>query len=464
MYWRFFRLMGLVAGIVVLSGLLAACGATATPAAPPTTAPETDAEAVEPEEVAEIDSITILINDSPWFAGFEALVNKYIEETGNQVNLNVTPFPGMLEKSRNAVLADESEFDILNLNEQWYMQFYADGLVTPIKEIDPDFELDPNIIEYEWATRWDSEIRYSSESGELYGLPINGNIELFFYRKDLFEEAGLSAPETWEDVAAAAEALHDPPNMYGYIVRSSPPNWEYQAFLEGYGGKIIDLDDETGEWAVTIHEQPAIDALNTWLDLGLTYGPPNYAEIGQPDMAGLMQAGNALQFVLVGAAAPNFDDPEQSLVGGKIGATVIPKPASGEHATMSGIWVMGIPHNLPDNRKQAALTFLTWALTKDAQMFYTQAGAIPVRQDVYEELADDPELGWWMKAMADSTPYIRAQPRLAETPQIIEVINRRVVQALLEELSPEDALWEAAQEIQKILEEGDYNVKPLVKP
>ena len=159
------------------------------------------------EETTPLPTITILINDSPWFAGFEALVNKYVEETGNEVELNVTPFAGMLEKSRNAVQAPESEFDILNLNEQWYMQFYADGLVTPISEIDSDFELDPQIIEYEWATRWDPELGYSTSNGEIYGLPINGNIMLFFYRKDLFEENGIAVPQTWDDVKAAARLL-----------------------------------------------------------------------------------------------------------------------------------------------------------------------------------------------------------------------------------------------------------------
>jgi multiple sugar transport system substrate-binding protein len=128
---------------------------------------------------------------------------------------------------------------------------------------------------------------------------------------------------------------------------------------------------------------------------------------------------------------------------------------------MSGIWVMGIPHNLPMERKKAALAFLDWALTKDAQMAYAKAGAIPVRQDVYDELANDPKLGWWMQAMAKSTPYIKAQPRLKETPQIVEVIDRRTSEAIIDQLSPEDALWEAAQEIHKILVDGGYNVKPL---
>ena len=54
---------------------------------------------------AQMETINILINNSPWFAGFEALVNKYVDETGNDVKMSVTPFAGMLEKSRNAVQA-----------------------------------------------------------------------------------------------------------------------------------------------------------------------------------------------------------------------------------------------------------------------------------------------------------------------------------------------------------------------
>ena len=409
----------------------------------------------------DLPTITILINDSPWFPGFEALVNKYIQETGNKVELSVTPFPGMLQKSRNAVQAKESEFDILNLNEQWYMQFYADKLVTPIKDIDPNFELDPNVIEYEWAPRWDENAKYSTKNGELYGLPINGNIQLYFYRKDLLEEKGLAVPETFADVEKVAQAFHNPPKMHGFVVRTAPSNWEFQAFLHGHGASIMELGEDTGEWAVTIHEEAGVNAMKTWLHLGRDFGPANYAKIGQADMMSLVLSGKVAQVVMVGAAAPNYDDEKKSAVIGKVGAAVVPGSASDMRATMSGIWVMGIPHNLPMERKQAALAFLEWALTKEAQLAYAKAGAIPVRQDVYDELANDPKLGWWMQGMAKSTPYIKAQPRLKETPQIVEVIDRRASEAIIDQLSPEDALWEAAQEIHKILVDGGYKVKPL---
>ncbi len=408
----------------------------------------------------QVETITILINDSPWFPGFEALVNKYVEDTGNNVRLNVTPFPGMLEKSRNAVQSDESEFDILNLNEQWYMQFYAGGLVTRIKDINPDFELDPNVIEYDAAPRWDEALRYSSPEGEIYGLPINGNIQLFFYRRDLFEEQGIEVPTTWDEVAQAAEVFHNPPQMHGFSIRTKPGNWEFQAYLESFGTSVLNLSED-GVWSIGFGpNEAALAALNTWMNLGLEYGPANVADMGQAENLALMQSGRLAMVHMVGAAAPNFDNPDQSVVVGNMGADVVPGGPEGR-ATMSGIWVMGIPHNLPDVRKSSALTFLEWALTKDAQLHYAQAGAIPVRQDVYEEMADDPDTGWWMQAMAASTPYIKAQPRLNETPQIVDVIDRRVNQALIGELTPEEALTEGAKELETILEDGGYNYESL---
>ena len=409
----------------------------------------------------EIVPITILINSSPWLPGFKALVNLYTKETGNKVILNITPFPGMLQKSRNAVQASTSEFDIINLNEQWYMLFYANGFVTPIKEIDPNFKLDPNIIEYEWATRWDPKVHYSTKNGEIYGLPINGNIQLYFYRKDLLKEKGFKVPKTWAEVEKIASAFYNPPKMYGYVIRTAPSDWELQGMISSFGGSVIKLDEKTGEWEVTIAQKPALEALKTWLRLGRKYGPKNYASIGQSDMLALMASGKLVQTVMVGAAAPNFDNPQKSVVIGKIGASVEPGKTPEQRATMSGIWVMGIPHNLPMKRKKSALTFLKWALTKKAQLAYAKAGGIPVRQDVYEELSNDPKLGWWMKAMAESTPYIHAQPRIPEAPQIFEIIDRTSEDAVLNKLSPEDALKKAAKEIYKLLVDNGYKVKSL---
>jgi len=405
-------------------------------------------------------SINILINDSPWFPGFKALVEQYQKETGNRVNLNVTPFAGMLQKTQNAVTAKESEFDLVNLNEQWYMRFYADGQIAPLKKIDPTFKLDPQIIEYDYATRWDARLKNSTKSGEILGLPINGNIQLLYYRKDLFDKAGLAAPKTWADVEKAAQILHNPPNMYGFAARTAPADYDYQGVLNSYLGSVLKYDATSKQWEVTLGQAVAANALDRWVNLAKTYGPRNYTSLGQADMAALMSSGRLAMGVMVAALAPSFEDPKTSAVAGKVAAAVVPGATASRRATMSGIWVMGIPQNLPTARKKAALNFLTWATSKKAQMAYARAGAIPVRQDVFEELGDEQKYAW-MKAMAQSTPYIKAQPRLRESAQIIEILNRYLPQVISGGAKSAPTLDAAAREIHKVLIGAGYKVKPL---
>jgi len=55
-----------------------------------------------------------------------------------------------------------------------------------------------------------------SYNGEIWAVPLYGMVHSLWYNKAMFAEAGLEAPKTWDDLLAAAEALHDPENgVYG---------------------------------------------------------------------------------------------------------------------------------------------------------------------------------------------------------------------------------------------------------
>lgn len=53
--------------------------------------------------------------------------------------------------------------------------------------------------------------------GDYAAVPVDGWTQLVVYRKDLFEEKGLAAPDSYADIQAALEALHNPPEMYGFV-------------------------------------------------------------------------------------------------------------------------------------------------------------------------------------------------------------------------------------------------------
>ncbi|KJZ17993.1 ABC transporter substrate-binding protein [Loktanella sp. S4079] len=48
-------------------------------------------------------------------------------------------------------------------------------------------------------------------------VPVDGWTQMIVYRADKFAEAGLQPPTSYANVLAAVEALHNPPEMYGFV-------------------------------------------------------------------------------------------------------------------------------------------------------------------------------------------------------------------------------------------------------
>lgn len=53
--------------------------------------------------------------------------------------------------------------------------------------------------------------------GEWASVPVDGWTQMVVYRKDLFEEKGLAPPDSYANIAAAIDALHNPPEMFGFV-------------------------------------------------------------------------------------------------------------------------------------------------------------------------------------------------------------------------------------------------------
>ena len=160
---------------------------TAAPTVAPTMAP-TKAPVLGPPtktlflDVGKQVPFTFLINSSPWYAGFEKAVKLYEEQTGNKVNLDVSPYAGMLEKARNAVRGKESPFDIVNLDTQNTVEFYSGGFLAAIKDIDPAWKLDAAVSTYDDCLFWNEKTQWRDKDGIWYGLPVQGNLNMYYYR------------------------------------------------------------------------------------------------------------------------------------------------------------------------------------------------------------------------------------------------------------------------------------------
>ena len=409
--------------------------------------------------------ITIVINQSPWFAGFSKVVETYEKETGNKVMFDVNPFAGSAEKQRNSVRAKEGQFDILTMNALWLAEFYHGGFLTPLNEIDPNFKVDPQVINYDDTAYWDPKTKTNNaRTGVPYGVPINGNIGVLYYRADLYAQAGLKVPQTWDELAANAAKLHKPPAVYGMVPRgarsASDVSYDWMPYLHSNNGAIF-RDEKAGDFTVTINSPEGKKALDIYVQMATKSGPPNPGSYGQAQVITALVTGKAAHATPVIAAWPQMDDPTKSAVVGKMNVAALPHGPGGKSTPTLGHFIGAIPKNVPKERQIAALAFLRWFSGLDAQTLYAKTGQPPIRNDVYDlPFMKTPEFRW-AKAVAESAPNARMMYTVPEGPQIVAILELRLNQAVIGEKSTADALNTMSVEIQDLMQKAGYKTGRL---
>ena len=406
------------------------------------------------------EPITILINNSPWYGGFEALVEQYESDTGNTVNIDRTPYPGVLEKARNAVRGGESPYDLVNLDNGWVVEFYDGGFLTPLSDIDADFALSDEIVDNGGAVYWNEDKNWTTkDGGKLMAFSPNANAHMWYYRSDLID----SPPATYDDVFANCGSLHNPPDAYGAVLRGergNPIRFAFMPHMLAHGGSILS-DPENGDFSVTFNSPENLTALNTFLRIHNECSADNPGAIGQGEMIQLVLTGKAAQAAIVIAAQAQMDDPEKSAVVGKIDYAPMPYPAGGQPNGVFGSWQMAVPANIPDSRKEAALEFIKYFLTEDAQTAYAEGGGIPIHKGVLRGPLSEQERFRWMQPYAVVAENASQVLLYKEGAQVEQVIGLRLNQALIGELTAEEALNTAAAEIFEILTESGRNTDRL---
>jgi multiple sugar transport system substrate-binding protein len=423
------------------------------------------APAQAPKPLPKVVPITIVINQSPWFAGFAKAVEAYEKASGNKVNLDVNPFAGSAEKQRNSVRAREGQFDVLAMNSSWLAEFYHGGFLVPLNDIDPSFKVDPQVINYDDTGYWDAKTRTNNaKTGVVYGVPINGNIQVLYYRADLYEKAGLKVPLTWDELVANAAKLHNPPAVYGMVQRgarsASDISYDWMPYLHGHNGGIF-RDEKSGDFTVTINSPEARKALDIYVELARKSGPPNPGSYGQAQVIQALVTGKAAHATPVIAAWPQMDDPTKSAVVGKVNIAVLPHGPGGRTTPTLGHFIGAIPKNIPRERQVAALAFLRWFQSYDAQLIYAQAGQAPIRRDVYDAaFMKTPEFRW-ARAVVESSPNARMMYTVPEGPQIVSMLELRLNQAVIGEKTTVDALNTLATEIHELMQKAGYKTGRL---
>ena len=110
------------------------------------------------------------------------------------------------------------------------------------------------------------------DDGTYYGVPFHFFLQGVWYRTDWFEQAGLEAPDSWENILAAAEYFYKPEDkQYGILIGTQPDNFTQQVFTQFATTNDAHLYDAEGN--LTIDSPEFIEAVEMYKKLA-EYNPP----------------------------------------------------------------------------------------------------------------------------------------------------------------------------------------------
>lgn len=364
-----------LAGAITLSGCGGGGGGLTPSPTNDTTTPSTPVTLVVPTSQA------------PWNPAYAKLVEAYQAETGNKVDLREFPNPDVKTQQVNDIQAQQHTFDVFQINEGDLVQFNENGWIQNLNEIDPGYEPDSAILSYSNISRWNNELKLFASDGVLTSAPLLGNVDIFYYRKDIYAQLGLQVPTTWDQVIDNGKKIVEAgAAKYGGVFRTQgvpgtyAATYEFNALLNSAGGAWF--SDPGTDWTPTAGSAAGVQAA-TWFRELAKLGPEATSTIGQAQAIAAIQAGDAAQTYLVAAAAAQFEDESNSAVVGKIGHAPLPRTPEGKSSSATGLWVLGVPTGLPEERAKAALDYIKWMTSEKAMTLFAQYGGIPTRSDAF---------------------------------------------------------------------------------
>jgi len=232
-------------------------------------------------------------------------------------------------------------------------------------------------------------------NGSLYAIPVSGEKQVLFYRKDIFKERGLKVPTTFDELYETARILkRDFPA--GILVRGQKIHTVSNAtgVIWSYGGKIA--DDPVQYNKAVFNSPEAVRGADMYTSLAREFGPPGIANYTWYECVSDFQQGKAPMYLDMSVFMSQFEDPAKSLVAGKVGYAPMPAGPAGSKPT-GGAWAVSM--SSASRNKDAAFLFLAWATSPEISTKLALEAGIAARASALS----DPKLAEkypadWLKA------------------------------------------------------------------
>lgn len=198
-----------------------------------------------------------------------------------------------------------------------------------------------------------------SDDDEIWAVPLYGMVQMLWYRKDLLAEVGITeAPETWEDLLAAAEAATKD-GQSGIALpagKNLATDQVIYSFMLTNGAGQFFTDDGQPDF-----DRPAVVETFEFYDRLMKFSPPDSANYSWGEPQAAFNSGAAAMAIEKGQYLTPFEE-ESGRPAEDLGCAFIPQPADAGQPGSIYYSNAAMVMSEDDERAAAAEDFLSFLL------------------------------------------------------------------------------------------------------
>ena len=163
------------------------------------------------------------------------VLQKFTQQTGINVNLEVIGWNDLQTRIQTAITSNSGP-DVLNIGNTWAASLQATGAFMPYDD-----------AAFQAIGGKDKFVKPAMDTGGAPGqdptsVPYLGLAYGLYYNKQMFKDAGLNPPTTWEEMVTAAQKLTNPgKGTYGFALAAG-------SYTENVHFAFINGSQNGGEW------------------------------------------------------------------------------------------------------------------------------------------------------------------------------------------------------------------------
>ncbi|KXK59652.1 ABC transporter substrate-binding protein [Micromonospora rosaria] len=372
------------------------------------------------------NTVRVTLVNHVWTENIRAALPEFEQATGLKVDVTQLGEDQLSDQYNVKLNAGSSDIDVM-----MYRPLQEGRLFAKNRYLADLTERAKGSGEFDLADFQQAPVGATTYEDKLVGVPIITEQQVLYYRKDLLEKSGFSAPPATLDElkTQAAKIEADNSGVAGFVARTGKAAavTQFSSFLYSFGGDFVD-----GSGKSAVNSDAAKQAYEYYGGLLRDHGPNNVStDMSWSEAMAIFTQGQAAFYPEANSLYKNATDPAKSKVSENVGFAPFPAGPAGSKPYNIPSW--GLAVNESSGNKDNAWKFIEWAAGKEQTLAQQKAGVPGARTSVWE----NPEgISTYPKDMADAITVSLAngvghdRPLVERVAQAREIVGQPIVDAI----------------------------------